>query len=272
MDSVRAETVTATQQSYVDWSAVFAGAIATLAVSFVLLTFGAAVGLSAVSPWTSSSTTITAVGFGSAFWIVIATVWSFALGGYIASRMRHRWNDAVKSEVDFRDNAHGMLSWALAITLGALVAAFAAAPRSTSRIDTSPAMSTAVDTITRTSRANVTPADDAMRGLVSRTLLANLGRDKLDAADQTFLNELVAARTGAQPAEAERRVSTAFTDWKRDTDRARKAGIVMAFLTAATLLLGGATAWWAASVGGRHRDEGTIWSGFSRYSAVSTTP
>ena len=47
----------ATTQSYVDWSAVTAGAVAALAVSFVLLTFGAAVGLSAVSPWTSSSAT-----------------------------------------------------------------------------------------------------------------------------------------------------------------------------------------------------------------------
>ena len=41
--------------SYVEWGAIFAGAVAALAVSFVLLSFGAAAGLSAVSPWTSAS-------------------------------------------------------------------------------------------------------------------------------------------------------------------------------------------------------------------------
>jgi hypothetical protein len=34
----------------------------------------------------------------------------------------------------------------------------------------------------------------------------------------------------------------------------RKAGIILAFLTAASMALGAAAAWWGASVGGRHRD------------------
>jgi hypothetical protein len=39
------------------------------------------------------------------------------------------------------------------------------------------------------------------------------------------------------------------------TETARKAGIILAFLTAATMVLGVAAAWWGAGMGGRHRDE-----------------
>ena len=39
------------------------------------------------------------------------------------------------------------------------------------------------------------------------------------------------------------------------TETARKGGILLAFLTAATMVLGAAAAWWGAGVGGRHRDE-----------------
>lgn len=263
--------VAADRQSYVDWSAVFAGAVAALAVSFVLLTFGAAIGLSAVSPWTSGRGTVTAIGIGSGFWILLVTVWSFALGGYLAARLRHRSGTGTVSEMNFRDNAHGMLAWALAVSLAALTAALATTPGPSPAVN--PATATAVDTLVRSPRTNVPPADESMRSLVSRILVANVGKDRLDQPDQTFLAELVAARTGVSGDEAQRRVSTAFTEFKQSADRARKAGIVMGFLAAATLLLGGVTAWWAASVGGRHREEGTLWSGFERRALITpTTP
>jgi hypothetical protein len=38
-------------------------------------------------------------------------------------------------------------------------------------------------------------------------------------------------------------------------ETARKAGIILAFLTAAAMVLGVAAAWWGAGMGGRHRDE-----------------
>ena len=43
--------------SYVEWSAVFAGAVVASAISFVLLTAGAAIGLSLVSPYEFRSPT-----------------------------------------------------------------------------------------------------------------------------------------------------------------------------------------------------------------------
>ena len=46
-------------------------------------------------------------------------------------------------------------------------------------------------------------------------------------------------------------------------DRARKLAIILGFLTASILLIGGAVAWWAAARGGAHRDDGTVWHTFA---------
>jgi hypothetical protein len=64
-------------------------------------------------------------------------------------------------------------------------------------------------------------------------------------------------------AEAEQRVTTTLDEMKSAIDRARRIGILASFLAASILLIGAVTAWWAASVGGKHRDEGTVWQGFS---------
>src|SRR5256885_1652440 len=46
--------------SFVEWGAVLAGAFLAAGISFVLLTFGAAIGLSATSPWPNSGASPTA--------------------------------------------------------------------------------------------------------------------------------------------------------------------------------------------------------------------
>ena len=53
VDVVAAPARTGT--SYVEWGAVFAGALAASAISFVLLTAGASIGLSLISPYQSES-------------------------------------------------------------------------------------------------------------------------------------------------------------------------------------------------------------------------
>jgi hypothetical protein len=259
--------------SYVEWGAVAAGAVASLAVSAVLLTFGAAVGLTAVSPWTSSAT-ITGVAIGSGFWVLLVSLWSFALGGYLAARLRHRWNDGTQDEVDFRDNAHGLLAWALAVTFAAVVAASttpSSRPTAGSAVS-SPAATQAVDRIVRSSRPDVPEASEALRSEVARVFTGNLARAALPVDDKTYLASVIARRNGIEPAAAESRVEAAFTQYKQDADRVRKAGVVMAFLTAATLLLGAATAWWAAGVGGNHRDQGTTWDAFRRSTRALVPP
>lgn len=251
--------------SYVEWGAVWAGAAAALAVSFVLLTFGAAVGLAAVSPWSLTSTSVTAVGVGSAFWILLVSLWSFALGGYLSARLRHQWSDGVMEEVEFRDKAHGLVSWATAVTVAAVIATAVASPGSRSGgFGDSPVTATAVDKIVRTTKAGVPAADVALRREVARALASNLSSNALTAADRAFLIGVVEARGGAPAPEAATRVTQAFSELKTATDRIRKAGVVMGFLVAATLMVGAAVAWWAAGVGGEHRAQGTRWHAFAR--------
>jgi hypothetical protein len=98
-------------------------------------------------------------------------------------------------------------------------------------------------------------ATEASRQEVSRILLTGAAEGSLSGDDHAYLVRLVAAHTGLSQADAEKRVDTLIEQMKAAADKARKAGILLAFLTAATLVVGAAAAWWGAGVGGRHRDE-----------------
>ena len=43
-------------------------------------------------------------------------------GGYLTGRMRRRFHDATEHESDVRDGAHGLLVWAGALVVGAIIA------------------------------------------------------------------------------------------------------------------------------------------------------
>ena len=256
--------------SYVEWSAVWAGAMAALAVSFLLLTFGSAVGLASVSPWTTTSTSATAVTIGAGLWLLLVNVWAFALGGYLAGRMRHRRAGATPAEVNFRDGAHGGLVWSTAVVIGAIVAVSASMSilRGGAQAVGSAASgltTIASDQLLRSSKLGEGRTDE-IRAELGRLLTSQTGRTPMSGADRTYLVELVAARAGISPAEAEKRVDATITQLKDATNKARKAAIVLGFMTAATLLLGAAAAWWGATVGGRHRDQGEVWAGFAGHS------
>ena len=269
-DVVTRPTAGVGSKSYVEWGAVFAGAVAAIALSIVLLAFGAAVGLASVSPWTSTAKGLQAVGIGSAFWTLLVTVWAFALGGYLSGRMRHRWNDGAATEVEFRDSTHGLLVWGVAILFGAISAAAgvtalgkgaaAAAGQAASQSSIDP-ITMANDTLFRPSTSTATGASEDTRGEVARLILRS--RYDVAAADRTYLSQLVAAKTGLAPAEAEKRVNETVVQLKSAADQARKIAVIVGFLTSSILLIGAAVAWWAAAVGGKHRDEGTNWAGFT---------
>lgn len=260
--------------SYVDWQAILVGTVTALSVAFVLLTFGSAVGLSAVSPWTSSRTSVAAVSIGAGFWMVLVHLWAFALGGYLTGRMAHHRTGADKPETEFRDGAHGVAVWGLAVTFAATIAAFAAAA-SVRATDTSAShgndpVTVATDTLLRSARTGG-PGNDELRGEVGRLLTRSLGAGSLAATDRAYLTEVVAARSGIAAPDADRRVNEAVVQLKDSTNRLRKVGIVVGFMTAAALLLAGAAAWWGASIGGQHRDASTVWPGFARHGQPRTS-
>ena len=79
--------------SFVEWGAVLAGAVLAAAISFVLLTFGAAIGLSATSPWPNSGVSAKVLASIAVFWAMVQQIGAFMAGGYVAGRMRSRWHE-----------------------------------------------------------------------------------------------------------------------------------------------------------------------------------
>src|ERR1700716_3892112 len=107
----------------VSWAAVLAGAIASCALTLVLLSLGAGLGFSVVSPWSNSGVSATTFEIGTGLYFIVMAMISSAVGGYLAGRLRNRWIGVQSTEVLFRDTAHGFLEWALASVLGAILLA-----------------------------------------------------------------------------------------------------------------------------------------------------
>jgi hypothetical protein len=139
METIIVEEVTTTRApessvessaSAVEWAAIFGGALAAFGVTAILLTLGPGLGLTTVSPWSVTHPSPTAFGTAAAIWLVVTQWLSSAFGGYLAGRLRTKWVGIRTDEVLFRDTAHGLLAWALAtllmavlITLGSAAAA-----------------------------------------------------------------------------------------------------------------------------------------------------
>lgn len=255
--------------SDVHWGAVIAGAIAAAALSFVLLAFGTGIGLatSSASPtWRDASF---ALWFLSGIYLVFVAVLSFGLGGYVAGRMRGRIATvSAADELDFRDGMHGLLTWALAIVIGATLAIAAAGLAAPAVVpgggNAGPSASVAgentiayeLDQLFRSTR----PADAAemtqARAEAARILLTSSSHSGVAAEDRDYLTALVATRAHVPPAEADARVSKAIPRAHDALKRARQAGVMIAFLTVVALLLGAAVSWFAAQEGGREREVG----------------
>ena len=104
---------------------------------------------------------------------------------------------------------------------------------------------------------------------VSRILMVSTARGDVTPQDRARIAQLVSQRTGISQPEAQQRVDATLSDAKAKAkaaaDKARKAGIISAFITIAALLVGAAAAWWAASMGGRDRDAGTAFTLFGSW-------
>lgn len=111
----------ASDRGYVDWAAVFAGAVVATGVAFVLTTFAAALGLGSISIGESGGISIWWL-IVTAFFVVISMVAANALGGYIAGRMRRPVGSASSDEVTVRDGINGLAVWGLGMVVTAVLA------------------------------------------------------------------------------------------------------------------------------------------------------
>jgi hypothetical protein len=109
-------------ESAVSWAAIFAGALAAAVLSLLLFMLGIGLGLSSVSVWSGRGADGDTIGWGAVAWLVFTQLASAGVGGYIAGRLRTKWQGVHTDEVYFRDTAHGFLAWALATMLMVAVA------------------------------------------------------------------------------------------------------------------------------------------------------
>jgi hypothetical protein len=110
-------------QSAVSWPAILAGAVAALAISFVLMGLAAGFGLKLASPWPGAHPALAGFTPILGAWMIVVQVLSSALGGYLAGRLRTKWLNVHTHEVHFRDTAHGLLVWAVSTVAGVVVVA-----------------------------------------------------------------------------------------------------------------------------------------------------
>jgi hypothetical protein len=247
---------------YLHWGPILAGAVVAAALSFVLLSFGSAIGLAVASPSSSWRDTSSALALLGGLWLLLTSLASFGLGGYLAGRLRASWSAAVPEEVEFRDGIHGLLVWGLAIIIGAFLA-FGAARSVAGRVDTTtPTASTAepllafeLDRLFRSDRKPTDPLNDSeLRAQAARIITTGLGHTGMAADDRAYLVRLVEARTGLPQPEAESRVNQAISQSSDAIARARRGAVILAFMVAASLLVGAAVAWLTSAHGGQHRD------------------
>jgi hypothetical protein len=266
--------------SGVSWGAVIAGGVTAAAISSILLIFGAGLGLASVSPWAGAGVSAPTFTVLAAVWLIIVQWVSAAFGGYMAGRLRTKWVAVHSDEVFFRDTAHGFLAWALgtiiAVALltsattsaagtGAHLAAGAAANATATRYD--------VDQLFRQNAGGSAIADTApnpavtgmsdndMREQAATILAEDVATGTIPQTDNDYLVQMVAARTGLAPADAQARVNdvlseiqAAETKTKQIADATRKATAAAAIYTFVSLLIGAFIASVSGAIGGRLRD------------------
>lgn len=275
---------------HVEWGSVILGALGATAMSVVLLTFGAALGLSVVSPYPYAGIPAKGLAVLTGTYTALVMVASFAAGGYLAGRLRTPWPSSDPVESQFHDGAHGFAVWALGVLLGAAlaVAGVGSVLKTAAQVATTTAAAGAAGAAL--DRLSTTPTDYAVDRLlapapegatgqtvsqpqqrsdlaapIARAFAANLHNPQLDARDRATLVQLVVQRTGMPQADAEKRVDDAFAELKaaeqkarEAAEQARKTALISAFVVAATLAIGCAAACAGAAVGARHRDENTL--------------
>ena len=284
--------------SAMSWGAIIAGAFAAAAMGLILGVLGTGLGFAAVSPWANSGASATTMSIASAIWLLLMSAIASAIGGYLAGRLRTRWVDVHGDEVFFRDTAHGFLAWAVgtvitaavltsaagalvgatakvAATGAAAVGAGAAGAATTAASAALPGSASAsadpnayyVDSLFRTDKPaeGAAPDDAATRAEAVRIFANDLRGGQLPASDRQYLAQVVAARTGMSPEDADKRVNDVYSraqavaadaeaKAREAADAARKAASYSALWMFIALLVGAFAATYSATLGGRLRD------------------
>ena len=264
MTSLSPLTAETTSRHYVDWGAILAGVAVSSGLFSIFAAFTSAIGLALVPATGSTRMAATVFLVAAALWALWIQLSSTMIGAYITGRMRHRIGDAKQHEVEMRDGAHGLVMWAVSVIVSAVFAAWIAtiAGAAISKADVQ--TSYFVERMIRPQIAGaVAPSNPAVQAqassLLTRVMLVP------NETDQAYLAAQISTLAGIPTAEAETRVENTLVEMRAAADNTRRFGIVLAFFTAVSLLIGALSAWWAAGKGGEHRDQGIDHSHLTRF-------
>jgi hypothetical protein len=228
---------------YIDWAAILGGAFLAVALATLAAGFGAALGLTTISAERGEESSGLLGVIISTLWIVLSMIGAYAVGGYVAGRMRRRLEDVAADEVRVRDGVNGLIVWALGTVLSAMVlgsavssavstvgsvaATGAEVAGSVAGSVAGGAMSAASavipDEVTEDPMAFVTgsllrpttvqPGVESSEATTAdaASILGNIvTTGEISDSDRAYLVQLTAARTGLPPAEVEARVEQAI--------------------------------------------------------------
>ena len=109
--------------------------------------------------------------------------------------------------------------------------------------------------------------DTAMRTEVMRIMLNGLGANGLSQADKTYLSQIVATKAGITQTAADQRINDVMAQIKANemelkaaADAARKAAAKLSLWMFIGLLMGAFCASYAATIGGRQRDNDNVYA------------
>jgi hypothetical protein len=244
--------------------AVVGGAFVAASISLIMLALGAGFGLAAVSPWSNTGASSSALGNAAICWLIVIQLVSCALGGYLAGRLRTKWVAVHTDEVFFRDTANGFLVWAvgLVITVTFLVSAASTMAGGAGRNESKDEIATKgevvwnayfVDVLFRSDAPS--KVDGSVQAEAGRILALTLLQKEPRPADIVYLSKLVAAKTGLSLPDAEARVSQVVSDARQAEDTARQATSRLLLWIFLALLIGAFSASYAATIGGKQRDH-----------------
>jgi hypothetical protein len=200
----------------VDWAAILAGAVVATAIGVILTSFGLGLGLAVNSPYEGEGAGPSLFALGAGVWLLLTQVLAFWCGGYICARLRPRQPELSEHEIDVRDGLHGIIVWGVGVLAAGLISAVVIGGATTA-------------------------ADAADRGSLVESVATSADAE----LDQAASRERIENPAAADETLTERRAEVT-----------RKLTILSTFMTAASLLVGGVAAFFAAGSGGDHRDKG----------------
>ena len=246
-----------TSGSAVSWGAIFAGAVAAASLAMILLMLGTGLGLSSISPWEDNGLSAGTIGIATIAWLTFTQIVASGMGGYLAGRLRTKWQDTHVDEIYFRDTAHGFLTWAVAAlisavllttTLGSIVSGGAkavgsvaggasalsvsGAAKGSSEVS-SESMGYFINSLFRKTNPSAAadiqsnsmppaqPVSPAQLGEVTGIFINSIGSDSLPPDDLRYIAQLVSQNTGLTQTEAEQRVQSIYAKIQSQLEEAK---------------------------------------------------